>query len=113
MLAVVERWQGRLDEQGEAWLRVIFEAELMAAGCAVDMQRTLTCAIGLHSGEVGVAERIQSLSVPGQILVSQATVEALGEMARLRGRLRLTLPGLGEHTLYDLAGVGELALPDE
>lgn len=143
MLAVLERWQGRLDGQGGSWLRVVFEQQLMAAGCAIDMQRTLrevnaalrerdlpalACGIGLHSGEVicgqlggrptlvgaalALAERIQSLSVAGQILASQATAEALGELALVTGKLRVTLPGLGEQTLYELAGVGELSLPD-
>ena len=43
MLEVVERWRGSLEERSGTGLRVVFaqDSVLMAAGCAVDMQRSL------------------------------------------------------------------------
>ncbi len=150
MLEVVERWQGTLDEASGDSLRVLFgvpkareDQVLMAAGCAVDMQRTmhglnqalqerglaaLDCGIALHTAEmvvgemgcpgqrkstvagsaVGLAERMQSLTLGGQILASEDVILALGELAWVEGKLRLGVPGLEPLTFYELAGVGEL-----
>lgn len=68
---------------------------------------------GVVGSAVNHAGRIESFTVGGQVLISDATVEAAGEGVRIGARLAVDAKGTREPiVVYDLRGVGEEVLPD-
>lgn len=71
---------------------------------------------GVVGSEVNLTARIESFTLPGQILISGSTLERLSGRARVDGRLRVKVKGL-EHavSIYEVGGIGEpynLELPE-
>ncbi len=71
---------------------------------------------GVVGPPVNLAGRIESCTVGGQVLVSQATVAECGDVAKLGAAIAVRAKGVKESLLaYDLLGVGgayQLMLPD-
>jgi adenylate cyclase len=71
---------------------------------------------GVVGSTVNFTSRIESYTVGGQILISQATRDALGARVRLGDAISIEAKGLdGAATVYDVRGVGapfDLFLPD-
>lgn len=65
---------------------------------------------------VNLAARIESFTVGGQILTSESTLEDLGDIVRVDGRLRVKLKGFEDgFTIFDVGGLGgrhQLFLPE-
>ncbi len=93
----------------------------------------IQCGVGLNTGEVVVgnigsekrmkysvvgspvnlAARIESLTIGGQILLSERTREVLGDEARLDGKIRVKLKGYDKPVkIFELGGFRELQMPD-
>jgi adenylate cyclase len=67
---------------------------------------------GAVGSAVNTVFRIESLTVGGQVLVSAATCEALGDALFVRDRLEVQFKGLdGALTLYEVAGFSDAAGP--
>ena len=94
---------------------------------------TIACGIGLNTGEVVVGNigsekrmkysvvgspvnltaRVESLTIGGQILCSESTVEALGSKVEIAGKLRVNMKGFDRPiTIYELGGVDDLKCPE-
>ena len=63
----------------------------------------------LVGGALTTLERLASMSTAGRVLASQEHLDALGELARVEGKIHLQLAGSAV-VLYELAGVGDLHL---
>lgn len=65
---------------------------------------------------VNMAARIESFTVGGQVLVSEATLRAAGPILRVDGSLRVNVKGLSRAiTIFDIGGIGGsygLSLPE-
>lgn len=140
-LAVVQRWQGVWEHDSPHAFRVLFTGQdqaLMAAGCAVNLQRDLCewnqwlstrglaplkCSIGLATGPASLTGRtdcqlsgpalemsqaILSFAAAGQILAAESSVLPLGELAWVGEKLTASILGTQAMTLYELTGVGDL-----
>lgn len=148
MVAVIEKYEGTIDEIIGDALLVIFGAPLVlsdaagrAVACAIEMQQAMdefndeseklgaprvSMGIGVNTGEVVVGNigcdrrakygvvgspvnmtaRIESFTVGGQILASEATVKELAGRLRVDGQLRVKMKGFdGATTIYDLGGI--------
>jgi class 3 adenylate cyclase len=67
---------------------------------------------GVVGSAVNHAGRIESFTVGGQVLISDATLDAAGEGVRVGDRLAIDAKGTREPiVVYDLRGVGEQSLP--
>jgi adenylate cyclase len=68
---------------------------------------------GVVGSTVNHAGRIESFTVGGQVLLSEATLRAAGDDVRVGARLAIDAKGTREPiVVYDLRGVGEERLPD-
>jgi len=68
---------------------------------------------GVVGSAVNHAGRIESFTVGGQVLLSEATLREAGEGIRVGSRLAIDAKGTREPiVVYDLRGVGEQRLPD-
>jgi class 3 adenylate cyclase len=68
---------------------------------------------GVVGSAVNHAGRIESFTVGGQVLISDATLDAAGDGVRVGARLAIDAKGTREPiVVYDLRAVGEEALPD-
>jgi adenylate cyclase len=68
---------------------------------------------GVVGSTVNHAGRIESFTVGGQVLLSEATLRAAGEEIRVGARLAVDAKGTREPiVVYDLRGVGDQRLPD-
>jgi class 3 adenylate cyclase len=68
---------------------------------------------GVVGSAVNHAGRIESFTVGGQVLLSEATLREAGEGIRVGSRLSIDAKGTREPiVVYDLRGVGEKGLPD-
>ena len=68
---------------------------------------------GVVGSAVNHAGRIESFTVGGQVLISEATLGAAGEGVRVGARLAIDAKGTREPiVVYDLRGVGDESLPD-
>ena len=68
---------------------------------------------GVVGSAVNHAGRIESFTVGGQVLISQATLDEAGGSVRVGARLKIDAKGTKEPiVVYDLSGVGEEGLPD-
>jgi adenylate cyclase len=68
---------------------------------------------GVVGSTVNHAGRIESFTVGGQVLLSEATLGAAGDDIRVGARLAIDAKGTREPiVVYDLRGVGEQRLPD-
>ena len=129
MEPIAARWQGQVDGFSGGSFRVLFPMKddsqihiLAAAACSLEMQLaiaelnevlhhqgqpTLFCGIGVHSCESSQqADHIRDLASEGQVLVSEAVVQALGRQARVSGHLRLRIPGFEQSVnLFELVGL--------
>ncbi|MFH1981677.1 MAG: adenylate/guanylate cyclase domain-containing protein [Pseudomonadota bacterium] len=67
---------------------------------------------GAVGSAINTAFRIESHSVGGQVLISEATRTAVGDAVIIRERMQARFKGLdGVTTIYDIAGVSEAAGP--
>ena len=68
---------------------------------------------GVVGSAVNHAGRIESFTVGGQVLISEATLREAGDGVRVGARLSIDAKGTREPiVVYDLRGVGETGLPD-
>lgn len=71
---------------------------------------------GVVGSPVNMASRIETFTLPGQILISHTTLSHLSEIARVDGRLRVKVKGVnGPVSIFDIGGIGEpynLYLPE-
>lgn len=71
---------------------------------------------GIVGSPVNMASRIETFTLPGQILISNTTLNYLGDLARVDGRLRVKVKGVkGPVSIFDIGGIGEpynLYLPE-
>jgi adenylate cyclase len=68
---------------------------------------------GVVGSAVNHAGRIESFTVGGQVLISDATLREVGEGARVGSRLAIDAKGTRERiVVYDLRGFGEARVPD-
>lgn len=71
---------------------------------------------GIVGGQVNLASRIESYTVGGQILISEATLEASGSPLRIKGQMTVHPKGVGAPiTIYEIGGIGgsyNLYLPE-
>src|SRR3989441_12927049 len=76
-------------------------------------QRTKYGVVGSH---VNLTSRIQSYTIGGQILLSEATRQAVGPLVRMHKQIEVEAKGIAEPiTLYELRGIGgayNLFLPE-
>lgn len=94
---------------------------------------SISCGIGMNTGEVVVGNigsekrmkysvvgspvnltaRVESLTIGGQILASESTIKALGERARIDGKLRVNMKGFDKPvTIYEIGGIDNLVVPE-
>jgi adenylate cyclase len=60
---------------------------------------------GVVGNPVNITSRIQDLTISGQILISEATYQVVGESLQIGGRLRVKVKGISEPiTIYDVEG---------
>jgi len=68
---------------------------------------------GVVGSAVNHAGRIESFTVGGQVLISEATLREVGEGARVGARLAIDAKGTRERiVVHDLRGFGEARVPD-
>jgi len=68
---------------------------------------------GVVGSAVNHAGRIESFTVGGQVLISDATLREVGEGVRVGSRLAIDAKGTRERiVVYDLRGLGEARVPD-
>ena len=68
---------------------------------------------GVVGSAVNHAGRIESFTVGGQVLISDATLREVGEGVRVGSRLAIDAKGTRERiVVYDLRGFGEARVPD-
>jgi class 3 adenylate cyclase/CheY-like chemotaxis protein len=68
---------------------------------------------GVVGSAVNHAGRIESFTVGGQVLISEATLHEAGGRVRVGARLKIDAKGTREPiVVYDLSGVGEDGVPD-
>ena len=68
---------------------------------------------GVVGSAVNHAGRIESFTVGGQVLISDATLREVGEGLRVGSRLAIDAKGTRERiVVYDLRGFGEARVPD-
>src|SRR5438309_10748168 len=76
-------------------------------------KRTKYGVLGTH---VNLTSRIESYTVGGQILISEATLQAVGPILRIAQQMHIEAKGIDEPiTLYDVRGIGgehNLFLPE-
>ncbi|MEM7181851.1 MAG: adenylate/guanylate cyclase domain-containing protein [Spirochaetota bacterium] len=62
---------------------------------------------GVVGSNVNLASRIESYTIGGQILISESTKNACGDLLRIDSQMRVKPKGVKEHiTIYEVGGIG-------
>jgi adenylate cyclase len=105
--------QNRRDGLPDVEMGIGVNTGAVVVGNIGSQKRTKYGVVGSH---VNLASRIESYTVGGQILISEATLQGAGPIVRVNARMQVEAKGIAEPlTLYEVCGIGgeyNLFLPE-
>jgi adenylate cyclase len=106
--------QNRSDGLPEVEMGIGVNTGEVVVGNIGSHKRTKYAVVGTH---VNLTSRIESYTIGGQILLSEATLQEVGPILRIAQQMKIEAKGIdGPITLYDVRGIGgghNLFLPEE